>query len=275
MYHNQRLFIVPAPGKVTVDGDLGDWDLSGEILTYVVEASMAYQSAKTAMMYDREALYISSRVADPTPLLNKADPAVNPDFGWDGDAFQFRLCLDPGLGYPLKIGGYDRTPSEMLVHMTLWYFTDKQLPVLHLKYGMDFHDAHGYHKGVVPADKFQAAYVPWADGKGFTFEYRIPWSTLAAPRPLRGGDMTAAAIQSPVERRDRLALLRRRLGGRPDGPRGVHLPVHALVGQGDLRRERPPAEGTDPGRRAAGAEDAADVRVLAAEGADRVHHVDQ
>ena len=71
VYHNQRLFVVQAPGKVALDGDLKDWDLSGEILTYVVEASMTYQSAKTAMMYDNEALYISSRVADPTPLRSK------------------------------------------------------------------------------------------------------------------------------------------------------------------------------------------------------------
>jgi sugar lactone lactonase YvrE len=180
---------------VAIDGKLDDWDLSGEILTYVVEASMAYQSAKTAMMYDAQALYISCRVADPSPMLNKADPAVNPDFGWDGDAFQFRLCLDPELGYPLKIGAYDRTPNENLVHMTLWHYTDGKQPVLHLKYGMNYHDAHGYHKGVVPADRFQAVYVPWPDGKGFTFEYRIPWATLGAPRPLTAGDLCAAAIQ--------------------------------------------------------------------------------
>jgi hypothetical protein len=195
VYHNQRIFVVPAPGKVIIDGNLKDWDLSGEIYTYVIEATSAFQSARTAMMYDAEALYISSRVADPSPLLNKADPAVNPDFGWDGDAFQFRLCLDPGLGYPLKIGAYDRSPSEALVNMTLWYHTESKRPVLHLKYGMNYHDAHGYHKGIVPADKFQAAYAAWPDGKGYTLEYRIPWSTLHAPRPLRGGDLCAAALQ--------------------------------------------------------------------------------
>ncbi len=195
VYHNQRVFVVPTPSKVTIDGDLKDWDLSGEILTYVVEASMDYQSARTAFMYDNEALYISGRVADPSPMLNQADPAVNPDFGWDGDAFQLRLALDPGLGYPLKIGGYDRNPSDMLVHMTLWNYSGDGKPVLHLKYGMNYHDAHGYHKGVVPADKFEAVYKKWDDGKGFTFEYRIPWSTLGAPRPFKGGDLSAAAIQ--------------------------------------------------------------------------------
>lgn len=195
VYHNQRLFLVPVPGKVVIDADLKDWDLSGEIYTYVIEATAEFQSARTAMMYDNEALYISGRVADPSPLLNRADPAVNPDFGWDGDAFQFRLCLDPSLGNPLKIGRYDRTRSDMLVHMTLWYHTDRNKPVLHLKYGMDFHDAHGYHKGVVPSDKYQAAYARWPNGKGYTFEYRIPWTTLGAPRPLRGGDLCASAIQ--------------------------------------------------------------------------------
>jgi hypothetical protein len=195
IYHNQRVFVVPTPGKVNIDGGLKDWDLSGEILTYVVEASMEYQSAKTAFMYDNDALYISSRVKDPSPMLNLADPAVNPDFGWDGDAFQLRLSLDPGLGYPLKIGGYDRNPSDMLVHMTLWNYSEKNKPVLHLKYGMNYHDSYGYHKGIVPDDKFKAVYKKWDDGKGFTFEYRIPWTTLGAPRPFKGGDLSAAAIQ--------------------------------------------------------------------------------
>jgi hypothetical protein len=195
VYHNQRAFVVPAPGKVTIDGKLNDWDLSGQIQTYVVEASMEYQSAKTAFMYDKDAFYICSEVKDPSPLLNKADPAVNPDFGWDGDAFQLRLCLDPSLGYPLKIGQYDRTPNENLVHLTLWNYTDKQQPVLHIKYGMDYHDAHDYHKGIVPGEKFKAKYVAWPDGKGFTFEYRIPWNTLGGPRALTAGDLTAAAIQ--------------------------------------------------------------------------------
>ncbi len=195
LFHNQRIFVTPAPGRVRIDGKLKDWDLSGEIYTYVIEATSAFQSAKTAMMYDNKALYISSRVADPSPMLNSADPKVNPDFGWDGDAFQLRLNLDPNLGYPLKIGGYDRHPSEMLVHMTLWYHAASKKAVLHCKYGMNYHDAHGYHKGVVPAKKFKAVYVPWKNGKGYTFEYRIPWTTLGAPRPLKGGDLTAAAIQ--------------------------------------------------------------------------------
>ena len=32
---NLEIRIVPAPGKVTVDGDLKDWDLSGAIFMFV------------------------------------------------------------------------------------------------------------------------------------------------------------------------------------------------------------------------------------------------
>ena len=34
-----------------------------------------------------------------------------------------------------------------------------------------------------------------ADGRGYTFEYRIPWSTLGAKAPLKGGDLVAGTVQ--------------------------------------------------------------------------------
>ena len=36
--HNQ-LYAVPAPGKVTIDGKLDDWDLSGQIEMFVIQAT--------------------------------------------------------------------------------------------------------------------------------------------------------------------------------------------------------------------------------------------
>ena len=195
-YRNQRIFCVPAPGPVTIDGDLKDWDLSGEILTFVSAATRDIQSGRTALMYDQEALYVSAQIADPSPMMNRNDPAVNPDFGWDADAFQLRLCLDPAMGYPINIGwGQGAMTSDNLVHLTMWYFTDTGQPVLHLKYGMNFHDAPEYPKGIVPKDRFSAAYRKWDDGKGYTLEYRIPWTTLRAARPLRAGDVVAGALQ--------------------------------------------------------------------------------
>lgn len=58
-YRNQRIFVVPAPGPVTIDGDLKDWDLSGEIdptpnhhiaQTFVIPTVFAQQSKTSSGM---------------------------------------------------------------------------------------------------------------------------------------------------------------------------------------------------------------------------------
>ena len=66
---HQKLYVVPAPGKVTIDGKLDDWDLSGQIWIYVISETAEMQSAKFAMMYDKDALYISGVVRDPSPTI--------------------------------------------------------------------------------------------------------------------------------------------------------------------------------------------------------------
>jgi hypothetical protein len=207
---NQRLFVVPRPGPVVIDGKLDDWDLSGQIWVYVAPETSALQSAKIALMYDAEALYVSGVVRDPTPLLNRHDPKVDGDRAWDADAFQFRLCLNPKLGYPVNEGqAYTSAakPNDQLVHLLLWYYTDRKEPNLQLSYGMTYSPPRAnYPKGVLPHDKFQAAYLTAADRKGYTFEYRIPWSTLEAKAPLKAGDLVAANLQAHWGSPDGLSL---------------------------------------------------------------------
>ncbi len=194
---NKRLFIVPPPGPVQVDGRLGDWDLSGQIEIYASRESAAGQSASIAAMYDAEALYLSGDFRDPTPMMNQHDPRVNAEKAWDADAFQFRLVLDPKLPYPLHESSLDNPkPNPALCHMLLWYYTDRKEPCLHLQYGMTYSPPKaGYPQGVVPSDQFQAAYRKSDDGLGYTFEYRIPWTTLQASVPPKAGDALGAAIQ--------------------------------------------------------------------------------
>ncbi|MRR52536.1 MAG: hypothetical protein EG825_16800 [Rhodocyclaceae bacterium] len=62
---NKRIFIVPRPGPVAVDGKLDDWDLSGQIEIYVTKETAATMSARIAAMYDAEALYLSGNFRDP------------------------------------------------------------------------------------------------------------------------------------------------------------------------------------------------------------------
>lgn len=194
---NARIYVVPRPGPVAVDGRLDDWDLSGQIRVYLDPETSAMQSARVALMYDEQALYISGVVRDRTPLMNRHDPRVNGATAWNADAFQLRLCLDPGLGYPIdEAQGRNAKPNDRLVHLLLWYYTDRQEPNLQLSYGMTYSPPKaGYPNGVVPRDKFQAAYRLAEDKQGYTFEYRVPWSTLEAKAPLKAGDLVAATLQ--------------------------------------------------------------------------------
>ena len=50
--------IVPAPGPIAVDGDLSDWDTSGEFFTYRFEEQKDLYAFHGYMMYDKDNLYI-------------------------------------------------------------------------------------------------------------------------------------------------------------------------------------------------------------------------
>ncbi len=186
--HDQAI-AVPVPGRVQVDGNLGDWDLSGLLETWYDDALKPRFALKFAVMYDREALYLSAHFADDTPLMNQHDPAVEPGLGWAGDCLQVRLCSDAGAPYPLP-GSYARA-AEQVCHLTMWYYTGKKLPVLQVSYGMDYHGGRlwtGTQSGL--------AFLADKDGQGYTLEARVPWSRLnAGDKPPRAGDYLALVVQ--------------------------------------------------------------------------------
>jgi len=201
---HKQLYAVPAPGKVTIDGKLDDWDLSGQIEMYVVAEGKETQGAKFALMYDKEALYISGEVRDTSPMMNRHDPAVSGKLGWDADSCQFRLTLDSSKPYPETetVFSYRADSKKIdarddIKHLTLWYFTDRQEPVLQIQSGMTYRVLPPASEpcGVVSHNKFEAKYLKTTDGLGYTFEYRIPWSTLGAKAPLQGGNIVAGTLQ--------------------------------------------------------------------------------
>jgi hypothetical protein len=51
-------------------------------------------------MYDVEALYIGADVNDPSPMMNMRGPSTDPFQAWNADSCQFRLTVDPAVGYP-------------------------------------------------------------------------------------------------------------------------------------------------------------------------------
>jgi hypothetical protein len=203
---HKRLFAVPRPGPVTLDGRLDDWDLSGRILVYVIRETSEMQSARFALMYDADALYLAAAVRDPSPMMNRHDPRVDGHKAWDADACQFRMVLDPAQGYPVRQSSFNPVDNDQMAHLTLWYYTDRKEPNLQMHFGMGYKlPKAGYAPhGVVPRDKFQAAYRPADDRRGYTFEYRIPWKTLEARKPPKGGDLVAGTVQFNWGRADGL-----------------------------------------------------------------------
>ena len=180
--------IVPAPRQVKLDGDLREWPAAVFIESFYDQSLYPNFSLRVGFMYDAQALYIGAHFVDTTPLVNATDPAVNPKEGWMGDCLQVRLISDPSAPYPYPAG---KDPNDRICHLTMWYCTARQLPVVSQEYGMDYHGLKTYvgaESGVV----FQKD----ADGKGYTLEARIPWARLQArPKQFKAGDEITLTIQ--------------------------------------------------------------------------------
>ncbi|MCS7254808.1 MAG: hypothetical protein NZ781_12400, partial [Armatimonadetes bacterium] len=96
-----------------------------------------------------------------------------------------RLCSDTKAPYPLP-----NMESDGVCHLTMWLYTDKQLPVLHIAYG-----AYRTYKIWTGKDS-GLAFRKDKDGKGYTLEARIPWERLnAKANPPSAGDRIAFVVQ--------------------------------------------------------------------------------
>ena len=120
-------------------------------------------------MWNDSALYLAAKWKDPTPMYNTIDPDFNVEDGWKSDSWQMRVLTD-------------RT-----CWITTWYFTPKQMPVMHIDYWKNEADERAGQEVKVYRAKeggtdlgggIEMAYRKDADGKGFVQEIRIPWSVL-------------------------------------------------------------------------------------------------
>lgn len=82
--------IVPAPGKVTIDGKLKDWDKSGGFETYRFEDQKDKYSLTGYMMYDASNPCIAAHVVDRSPMMNMYDPEAEAATAWNGDCLRVR-----------------------------------------------------------------------------------------------------------------------------------------------------------------------------------------
>jgi len=192
---NTKIHVVPVPSKVKIDGKLDDWDMSGAILMYMDEGSKDKYSHRAMMMYGSDALYVAGHIKDTTPLINNHSFGGKVDFAWDADAVQLRLFSDPTHKsmYSSMGGGVKNMPKEeqkKICHITMWYSNIDKKSGFHIVYTLSFQDPQ------VNPDGVKGAYCKDADGKGYTYEYSIPYNVIRVPRPYRGGDKFQVQFQT-------------------------------------------------------------------------------
>ncbi|MFW6163636.1 MAG: hypothetical protein ACODAJ_12765, partial [Planctomycetota bacterium] len=171
---NEGILVLPAPGQVTIDGKLEDWDWSGRIWCFADKGVRDRYSAEAAAMWDRQYLYLAARWRDPTPAFSQVDPAFNPSDGWKSDSWQLRVQTDRRLW------------------ITTWLFTPKKQPVMHLAYWKNYNNSRdGQDTVLLSAEPggtdlgrgAAMAYRVDADDRGFIQEMRVPWELLYKTMP--------------------------------------------------------------------------------------------
>ncbi len=177
---NYGLQILPAPGKVTIDGAFADWDLSGSIFACNdVENNRKKFGVWFSAMYDDANLYLIARWNDDTPLNNQGSTSGN--FAWDGDSIQVRVVADYG------------TPNEQVNVFNCWQGVD----------GRDVleRDTKGKTKLSPKGDNVkpegaQQSFQVYSNRQGYVQEIAIPWALITSDgKPRKAGDTLILTIE--------------------------------------------------------------------------------
>jgi hypothetical protein len=156
---NINIRILPAPGKVTINSKINDWDLTGSRFSCsYVETLRERAAIWLSAMYDADNLYLLARWVDDSPLNNPSSTAGG--YSWQGDNLEFRI-----------ITGY-KTPSQRASHWNAWRGSDGN-EVIDYVYGLDFRGGSGRN----PVGTKQSFAIN-ADKRGYVQEISIPWKLL-------------------------------------------------------------------------------------------------
>ena len=187
---NLGIRVLPAPGKVAVDGKADDWDLSGGLFACGdVENQREKFGVWFHAMYDAQNLYLLTRWVDETPMNNPGQTIA--DYGFAGDCLQMRLITA------------NDSPNERCSHWTCWRGVDER-DVMDVAYGKRFNEGSLKDAKTKGA---QQAFQKNADGpstgsgqaKGYVQEIAIPWALLTKDvQPLKAGDRFVMTLEPNV-----------------------------------------------------------------------------
>jgi hypothetical protein len=161
---NLGMSIPPAPGAITIDGNLDDWDLSGGIFACDnVEHARDSVSVWCFAMYDEHNIYLAAHFRDPTPMSNTGQTGAEL-MPFNSDSLQVRFITRAG------------TERERVTHLTGWQGKGGK-EVIDLTYGRDF---HGGNVADAKNNGAQQAFKKDADGKGYVQEIALPWELITS-----------------------------------------------------------------------------------------------
>ena len=179
---NRGFRVLPAPGKVAIDGKTDDWDLSGGIFACGdVEHLRDQYAVWFHAMYDKDNIYLLARWNDPTPMNN---PENFGGHGFNADCLQVRFIVFP------------EAVDKVATWWTLWRDARGQTVADRSSPGPRNGFAENPLDPLPRAEEqgVQQAFLAFPDGKGYAQEVAIPWKLLTAngmaPQPGESFRMT-------------------------------------------------------------------------------------
>jgi hypothetical protein len=172
----KNLFVVPAPGVVTVDGDLGEWDLSCAYGPQYVDPVLKDKANVTwAMMYDATHLYLGA-------VFHAAQPYHNisgvENKWWEGDSLEFRLNADTK-----NQTGDIKTNTDILT-FGVWYNPKEDKDYIALQRSFKFTISD------ISAATVRSKAVPG----GRAFEVRVPWTLVQSGNYPKAGEAISCTL---------------------------------------------------------------------------------
>lgn len=181
--YNTGITAVPAPGEVVIDGELDDWDRTGEIYMFADYNARESFGNQTAVMWDKDFIYLYHSVSDETPAEGYMNPTLEHARSWMGDSVQCRIKTDRYMWldvsyhhqFQQSLLAFDYWKTPMVPadgNITVNYISEPSGTLMHLdKERSDLSLA----KDGVPAEM---AVKIHEDGKGYTFEYKLRWDLI-------------------------------------------------------------------------------------------------
>jgi|GEM_PF-782909 len=172
-----KVLVRPVKARVTIDGNLKEWNMSGALRITPPDSFAKQCNARVMFMYDADALYVAGDIADPFPMVNTT--AFNGDMrkSWSSDALQIHLRAVTSQA------------DADINDIRLWYSTKDR------RAGCCVIPGIAEDKAVLNPPGAEGTYKLRSNGKGYTFEYRIPWQALNSTRAPRRGEELTACVQ--------------------------------------------------------------------------------